>query len=60
VVALAGLGEHDRAYKEDAAHLLFEEARLLDGDRPADARQFAERLSRVLARGVGRKGGAAA
>jgi len=55
VVALAGLGENERAYKEDAAHLLFEEARLLDGDRPADARQFADRLSRVLARGLTRE-----
>jgi molecular chaperone HtpG len=54
IVSLAGLGESDRAFKEDAAQLLFEEARLLDGDRPADARQFADRLSRVLARGVAR------
>jgi molecular chaperone HtpG len=52
IVALAGLGEGERAYKEDAAHLLLEEARLLDGERPADARQFADRLSRVLTRGV--------
>jgi len=52
IVALAGLAESDRAFKEDAAHLLFEEARLLDGDRPAEPRQFADRLSRVLARGV--------
>ena len=56
IVALAGLGESERAYKEDAAHLLFEEARLLDGDRPADARQFADRLSRVLARGLLKEG----
>ncbi len=55
IVALAGLPENERAYKEDAAHLLFEEARLLDGDRPADARQFADRLSRVLARGLTRE-----
>ena len=55
IVALAGLGESERTYKEDAAHLLFEEARLLDGDRPANARQFADRLSRVLARGVTRE-----
>ena len=58
IVSLAGLGEGDRTYKEDAAHLLFEEARLLDGDRPADARQFADRLSRVLARGVAREAAA--
>jgi molecular chaperone HtpG len=58
IVALAGLAESERAFKEDAAHLLLEEARLLDGDRPADARQFADRLSRVLARGLPREAAA--
>ncbi len=52
VVALAGLGESERAFKEDAAHLLFDEARVLDGDRPADARLFSDRLARVLGRGL--------
>jgi molecular chaperone HtpG len=52
VVALAGLGDSERAYKEDAAHLLFDEARLLDGDQPADARLFSDRLARVLGRGL--------
>jgi molecular chaperone HtpG len=52
IAALAALGEADRTFKEDAAHLLFEEARLLDGDRPADARSFSDRLARVLKRGV--------
>ena len=44
VVALAALGDADRSFKEDAAHLLFDEARLLDGDRPADAKLFSDRL----------------
>jgi molecular chaperone HtpG len=52
VIALAGLGEGDRGFKEDAAFLLFDEARLLEGDRPADARLFADRLGRVLGRGL--------
>ena len=54
VVALAKLGDgdHDRTFKEDAAHLLFDEARVLDGERPADARQFSDRLGRVLGRGL--------
>jgi molecular chaperone HtpG len=52
VVALAKLGDDDRAFKEDAAHLLFDEARVLDGERPADARQFSDRLGRVLGRGL--------
>jgi molecular chaperone HtpG len=52
IVSLAALGEADRAFKEDAAHLLYDEARLLDGDRPADARAFSDRLARVLKRGL--------
>jgi molecular chaperone HtpG len=52
VTALAALGEADRSFKEDAANLLYEEARLLDGDRPADARAFSDRLGRVLKRGL--------
>jgi molecular chaperone HtpG len=52
IVALAALGETDRTFKEDAAHLLYDEARLLDGDRPADARSFSDRLGRVLKRGL--------
>jgi molecular chaperone HtpG len=52
VVALAALGEAERGFKEDAAHLLFDEARVLDGDRPADARLFSDRLARVLGRGL--------
>jgi molecular chaperone HtpG len=54
VVALAELGEGERALKEDAAYLLFDEARVLEGDRPADARAFSERLARVLAKCVGK------
>ena len=52
VTALAALGDGDRAFKEDAAHLLFDEARVLDGERPADARLFSDRLARVLERGL--------
>ena len=55
VVALAALGEAERGFKEDAAHLLFDEARVLDGDRPADARLFSDRLARVLGRGLARR-----
>ena len=50
--ALAGLGEDDQAFKDDAAHLLYDEARVLDGDKPADARAFSERLARLIARGI--------
>jgi molecular chaperone HtpG len=54
VVALAALGDSERAFKEDAAHLLFDEARVLDGERPADARLFSDRLARVLGRSLRR------
>jgi len=52
ITALAGLGEGDRDFKEDAAHLLFDEARLRDGERPGDAKAFSDRLARVLGRGL--------
>jgi len=52
VTALAGLDDSERAFKEDAAHLLLDEARVLDGERPADARLFSQRLMRLFERGV--------
>jgi molecular chaperone HtpG len=52
VVALAEFPASERTFKEDAAHLLFDEARMLEGDRPMDAKLFSERLSRVLERGL--------
>jgi molecular chaperone HtpG len=52
VVALAKLGDDERAFKEDAAQLLFDEARVLDGERPSDAKLFSDRLGRVLGRGL--------
>jgi molecular chaperone HtpG len=52
VTALAALGDSEQGFREDAAHLLLDEARVLDGDRPADARQFSDRLARVLERGL--------
>ncbi len=52
VIALAGLGDAERGFKEDATQLLFDEARLRDGDRPVDAKAFSDRLARVLERGL--------
>lgn len=52
VVALAKLGKDERAFREDVAHLLYDEARVLDGDKPADAKAFSERLARLIARGL--------
>ena len=54
IMTLASLGDDDRAFKQDAAHLLFDEARILEGDRPDDARLFGDRLGRILRRGLGK------
>lgn len=52
IVALAALGDADAGIRQDVAHLLYDEARVLDGDRPADARAFSARLARLIARGI--------
>ena len=43
----------DKALRDDLAHLLLDEARVLDGERPADARAFSARLGRLMAKGIG-------
>ena len=50
VLALANLGEDAKTLKEDAAHLLLDKAKILDGELPADARAFSQRLARVMQR----------
>ena len=52
VTRLAGLGESD-AFREDAAYLLLDEARILDGEQPADPRAFSKRLGRLFGRALG-------
>ncbi len=42
----------DDAFREDAARLLLDEARILDGDRPADPRAFAIRQARLFERAI--------
>jgi len=39
----------DQSFREDAAWLLLDEARILDGDKPANPRAFAERQARLFA-----------
>lgn len=39
----------DEAFREDAAWLLLDEARILDGDKPANPRAFANRQARLFA-----------
>jgi molecular chaperone HtpG len=55
VAALAELGDGERSFKEDAAHLLFDEARVLDGLPPGDSKRFSERLARLITRGLGQR-----
>ncbi|MFA6154198.1 molecular chaperone HtpG [Mesorhizobium sp.] len=43
----------DGALREDATRLLLDQARVLDGDKPADPRAFADRLSRLLRTSLG-------
>lgn len=50
IVSLAGL--EDMPLRNDLAHLLLDEARILDGERPADARSFSERLGRIIAKAL--------
>lgn len=53
VAQLSALGAEASELREDAAHLLFDEARVADGELPLDPRSFSARLCRVLARGIG-------
>jgi molecular chaperone HtpG len=55
VQGAAGLGDCDRELKEDIAYFLLDEARVLEGDRPADAKQFCNRLARLIKRGLATK-----
>ena len=52
IVALAKLGAEEQDFKEDVAHLLYDEARVLDGDKPVDAKAFSTRLARLISRGL--------
>ena len=53
IAALAGLGDKQRPFREDAAFMLLDEARILDGDKPVDAKAFSQRLARLMSRGIG-------
>lgn len=50
IIALAKLGKDAEDLKDDVAHLLYDEARVLDGDKPVDAKQFSTRLARLISR----------
>lgn len=52
IKGLASLGDDDHSFKQDVAHLLLDEARILDGDRPENPRKFGDRLAHVLRRSL--------
>jgi molecular chaperone HtpG len=54
VTALAELGDGEQSFKEDAARLLYDEARVLEGEPPTDAKSFSDRLGRLITRGLGK------
>lgn len=49
IARLAALPEGD-VLRADAAHLLLDEARIVDGEQPLDPRAFADRLGRLIQR----------
>jgi molecular chaperone HtpG len=51
VKAVAAKGDQP-SLRDDAAFLLLDQARVLDGDKPADPRAFAERLARLMERAL--------
>jgi molecular chaperone HtpG len=52
IEALAAVPASETSFREDAAHMLLDDARVLDGERPADSRAFSARLARILTRGM--------
>jgi molecular chaperone HtpG len=52
VQKLAALSSDEKAFREDAARLLFDEALILDGERPSAPKEFSERLTRVMNRSL--------
>jgi molecular chaperone HtpG len=52
-------GGAETAVVDDLAHLLLDQARIVEGELPADPARFAERLNRYLVAGIGAGTGAA-
>lgn len=49
---LSEIGTDNQDIRSDAAHLLFDEARISDGELPVNPRAFSARLMRLLERGI--------
>jgi molecular chaperone HtpG len=52
IAALATLADGEQDLRQDAAHLLLDEARIADGEVPGDPKAFSARLGRVLRRAL--------
>ena len=53
---ILALAEHgDDQFGDDAAHLLLDEAKILDGELPTDTKAFSQRLARVMQRCAGKR-----
>lgn len=52
IVKLAALGDDEKTFREDAAHLLLDEAQIADGEHPLDPRAFSARLGRLIERAL--------
>jgi molecular chaperone HtpG len=52
ILALAKLSDEDLPFRQDMVHLLYDEARILDGDKPKDAKVFSQRISTLIERSL--------
>jgi molecular chaperone HtpG len=52
IAALSRLDDADQGFMEDAARLLFDDAKIADGEVPTDVRAFSGRLERLLSRAL--------
>ena len=50
---LAALDDTEAGFRDDAAHLLLDEAQIADGEQPRDPRAFSARLARLMGRALG-------
>ncbi|PLX34475.1 MAG: molecular chaperone HtpG [Hyphomicrobiales bacterium] len=53
IQALAGKAEGDEALMADMAHLLLDQARIIEGEVPADPAAFSRRLDSLIIKGLG-------
>lgn len=52
ILALSKLSKEDLVFWQDIVHMLYDEARVLDGDKPIGAKAFSQRISRLIERSL--------